>query len=145
MEKLTRIEMRKMRVRILSEINRLNEARCDLCTDEIEGNSSGNRTNCDCAAAVKVRKLGEKLSKLVSNRKKTETESAPKVEVKKVFKPKLVKFENMTVDHYKNFKKNKMTDIQMMKHFGIGNRKFNKWKEENGLMTVTTKGDKRLG
>jgi len=132
-KRTNKIEMRKKRLWILAEISRLDGLRCDLCTDEIEGNSLGNRTNCDCAAAVKVRKLGEQLSNLVSNRKKIEFQLPPKP------KAEGLTVETLTIDIYKKFKTSNMTDTQIMRELKVGTKKFHKWKRENGLMAVKSK------
>jgi len=129
-KRLAKIEMRKKRLWILAEINRLDGLRCDLCTDEIEGNSSGNRTSCSCPAAVEIRKIGERLNKLVSNRKKIEVELPPKPNTEGLT------LDNLTIGIYKKFKASNITDTQIMRELSVGTKKFHKWKKDNGLMAV---------
>jgi len=132
-KRLNKLEIRKKRLWILAEINRLDGLRCGLCNDEIEGNSSGNRTNCPCPAAVEIRKIGEKLNKLVSNRKKIESELPPKPDAEGLT------VDTLTIGIYKKFKASKMTDTQIMKQLCVGTKKFHKWKQEHGLMVVRAK------
>ena len=126
MTKLTKLEMRRKRLEILSEIDRLEKDRCDFCIDEALSKNN-NKSNCDCPASVEVLKLGNQLLKLVSSRKTTDLEDikAPNMQH--------VTIKDLTVDLYKKMKLAKMRDVDIYRKAKVGSDTFYRWKTENGL------------
>ena len=124
MAKLTKHEMRRKRLEILLEIDRLENERCDFCSSESWSYNS-NKSNCDCAASVEVLKLGNKLMELVSNRKEAEVKVIPNFVG--------LTIDNLTAEKYKEFKEQKVSDILIMKSLGVRHYRFYRWQREVGL------------
>ena len=87
--------MRQKRIEILKQIDLLESKRCNECT----AHSKYNNTLCGCPAAVKVRKLGDELMLLTKPRGGNAAARLDKM-----------KFEDMTVEIYKDIKKTGMSD-----------------------------------
>ena len=119
-------DMRRKRLEILLEIDRLDKLRCEFCATD-SGFSSANKSICDCPSSVEVAKLGNQLMKLVSARKNAET----KVKITPNFTD--LTLENLTVKKYQEFKKQEVSDAAIFKGLGVGARRLNKWKIAKGL------------
>lgn len=110
--------MREERIRVLLQIDELNKERCDKC---IHTDAKGIR--CVCAAAKDVRLLGEELLKLAKPRNQQEYKLLE-----------ILKFKDITGDHYWQLKAAEISDRLMWEQLGITESIFFKWKKENGLV-----------
>lgn len=126
MAKLTKLEMRKSRLKILAEIDRLDKLRCSFCHLD-SGYTPVKKSRCKCDSAIKVHALGIKLNKLVSPRKT--------VELEVIAIPDLtgVTTENLTVEMYEQLKRARLRDIDIWRLLGIGGTRFRRWKDANGV------------
>lgn len=118
--------LRKSRLEVLAEIDRLEKLRCDFCHLDA-GFSPVEKSRCGCDAAVAIRKLGIRLNKLLSPRRDEDCEVLPPLNMDGLT------IETITPELYKAMKLRKMTDTQIFKHLRIGGVRFNKWKKENGV------------
>lgn len=137
MKTLTKLELRKSRLKVLAEIDRLDKLRCDFCSNEIVGNSYEEKSKCDCSAAVEIRGLGDQLMKLVSKQKVKEVELDPIAELPPMPNIEGLTINELSVEIYKQLKLWKMTDAQIKRKIRVGNDKFHKWKSDNRLSHKT--------
>lgn len=126
MTKLTKLELRKSRLKILAEIDRLDKLRCSFCHVDAVATKI-EKSSCTCESAVKVKKLGIQLNKLVSPRKTLESKVIAVPDVSNI------KLEDFTVELYEKMKLAKLRDYDIRKLLGTGGTRFVKWKDENGL------------
>lgn len=124
MTKLTKHDLRRKRLEILYEIDRLEKERCNFCADDALSHNT-NKSSCDCHASVEVRKLGNQLLKLVSKRKDAVVKVIPNFAG--------LTIDNLTAEKYKEFKAQSVSDVLIMKNLNIGTHRFYKWKREVGL------------
>lgn len=124
-------ELRKARLVILAEIDRLDKLRCKFCHLD-SGYSPVEKSRCKCDSAVRVRKLGIQLNKLTRERKPDE--SIPKIDTMPE------SFEGLTIELYKKMKAAKMTDRDVVKRFRVGSRRLVEWKKVNGLSKKAKEG-----
>lgn len=54
--------MHLLRLEVLAEIDRLENERCDNCRGPMGLNAKVDRYRCGCPAAVRIRKIGDKLN-----------------------------------------------------------------------------------
>ena len=119
-------QLRKARLVILAEIDRLDKLRCGLCIPE-NGFSESEKSHCGCDSAVKVRALGIQLNELVSPRKTPETKVIVVPDVSNVT------LEDFTVELYEKMKLARLRDRDIRELLGVGGTRFVKWKDKNGM------------
>lgn len=118
--------MRKQRLNILLEIERLNEQRCKHCIDPQKANGG----HCKCSAAIKVRKLGDELLTLTRPRHADAIAVLDNLD-----------YQDLTVKIYEDIKKFGMSDKDIYKTLKIGQTTWVNWKRSVGL--IAPKGMKR--
>ena len=116
---------KKERLAITEKIDLLQNELCDECRDRPSRGSLDNQ--CGCPAATQVRELGKRLG----------------WEETKIGRPKgekiepnfdLVNEDNFTLEVYKEMKKVKVTDRDIMAKLGWYTMKLHEWKREHGLV-----------
>lgn len=125
-------ELRKKRCEILSQIDKLEKRRCEKCTDRLlyGANAPKSFYECECEAAVEIRKLGEQLMKLITER------MDPAEEFLKM-QP-----DELTLEVYQEIKQaefdgKKITDYAIARRYGINPKNFVNWKKrEWGIETT---------
>lgn len=123
-KRLKRIESKRIiqaRIQMLAEIEKLDVYRCKSCAF-VEGESSFVKSKCGCPAAVKIRKCGSLLDKLLTERK---VEGMETLET--------LTFEDLTPAIYNELKAKKIADREIRKILKIGTNKFTNWKDANGV------------
>lgn len=111
------------RQRILHRIDQLELERCERCHKH---NYNAIDTHCQCAAAVEIRELGEKLlTERASRRSKPTTNSHSLV---RQFK------EEMTVDVYQQLRENNYSIARIAIEAGIPKTRLHQWRQENGFV-----------
>lgn len=111
--------MQAERIKVLLKIEDINKERCEICIDP----ESRNGTQCECAAAEKVRKLGNELLKLTKPRNEDEYKLLD-----------ILNFKDMTGDFYWQFKAAEISDRFIRDKLGVSEMIFNKWKKANDLV-----------
>lgn len=101
------------RQRILAQISELEKQRCSTCAHYNDAS-----TKCDCAAAVKIRELGQQLIDITANKRKSILAE----------KLKRIRQDGLTVEGYKELREMDLTNKQIIKALGVSEPKFYEWK-----------------
>ena len=123
--------LKEKRRKILHQIDRYDTRRCKKCIDI--GAADTEIMNCNCQAAVAIRKLGDRLMKLVTPRS-DERQSEISVLMKMLFIP-----DDLTPAIFKELKRLKVTDKLIREKIGLSENRFNVWKRDNGLQKTYKK------
>ncbi|MBO0586137.1 hypothetical protein [Sporosarcina sp. E16_8] len=124
-------QLRKDRLVILAEIDRLDKFRCIVC-EPANGYPDSEKSHCMCQVAIKIRELGKQLYKLTSERKLDESiPTMPEIDKKQD------SFEDLTVKLYGKMKAANMSDRAIVKGYGIGSRRLVERKKFHGLSAKT--------
>lgn len=117
--------LQEKRRKILHQIDRYDARRCKKCFNV--GAADTEIMNCNCQAAVAIRKLGDRLMKLVTPRL-NERQSDISVLMKTLREP-----NDLTTAIFKELKRLKVTDKVIRQKIGLSENKFNVWKRNNGF------------
>lgn len=126
-------QIKRKRREILLKIDMLNKKRCDNCAG-YQGNESNTESvmQCKCDAAVKVRKLGERLGNLTRQRP---WESKLK-EIKKK--------KSISVNEYLDLQFYNVHDVEITRVLNVSQSHFRKWKSEVGLVYLRNISEVKL-
>lgn len=127
------MNIKEKRRKILCQIDEYNTQRCSKCIEV--GAYDAETVNCNCRAAVAIRKLGDELLKLVSPRS-DEAENETSVMMEMLNTP-----EDITPKIYRELKRLKVPDKLIRKKIGLSENRFNIWKSENGLRKTYKKSE----
>lgn len=119
------LSLQEKRRKILNQIDKYNTQRCKKCSNT---NVAGSRiTDCNCQAATNIRKLGDRLLKLVSPRRDERQNEIDS------FMNMLTTIDDLTPGIFKELKKLKVTDKMIREKVDLNERLFNLWKIEHDL------------
>lgn len=127
-------EMRKRRTEILRQIDKLNSQRCAKCDDNAQAGTNKDKSfyECDCDAAVEVRKLGEQLLKLTTPR------------TWEVLLNKVSRTRRLSVSQYIELKRYGVYDEIIFEAAVINKDTFRLWKIENEVDRFNRRSDKEI-
>lgn len=118
-ERKARETRKNERVRLLLEIDELDNKRCEKC-EGIAARIKGIKgIMCDCYAAVRIREIGEEFASINTTRSST---------------PALLK--KMTAQEYKKYKKQGLRDSEIAAIYNVTRSGVWRWKRRRGLLDV---------
>lgn len=133
--------MNQNRKQILQEIDVIINTHCEPCVlIDGDGNEIKVKTNSTCSAhncshLIKLQNLGEMLSDLTINGRKTrKSEKINKEVVQNMTKLSKWQQQGLTVDKYQQMKREGKTDREVCRKFGIDHNEMHRFKTENELV-----------
>lgn len=113
-------DIKTQRLEILAKIDVLDKERCEKC---IGGQNTNEEMNCNCPAAVKVRKLGKEYASLATEVR----EKRMKALINEL------KCNGLSVELYQKLRETELTDKQIIAKSKMNKRDFVEWKADMKL------------